>query len=49
MSHALLCQETVVVPDAVPTYVIVYIHQDLYGNTQIEHIENLELGGYSNP
>lgn len=41
-NYAILCQATVVYPDAEPYYAIVYIAQGLEGQTEVMEIENLE-------
>lgn len=41
-NYAILCQATVVYPDAEPYYAIVYISADLEGQAEIMEIENLE-------
>lgn len=42
MNYCVLCEATVVVPDAEPTYAVVYIYEDLEGNAQITDILNFE-------
>ena len=44
-NHAVLCQATVVYPDAQPYYVILYLYQDLQGNVSILNIANFDIGG----
>lgn len=41
-NYAILCQATVVYPDAEPYYAIVYVSADLNGQAEIMEIENLE-------
>lgn len=41
-NYAVLCQATVVYPDAEPYYAIVYVSADLEGQAEIMEIENLE-------
>lgn len=41
-NYRILCEATVVVPDAEPKYVIVTINEDLDGNAEILDISNLE-------
>ena len=43
-NHAFLCQGTVVVPNAVPTWKIVYLYQDLQGNVSVLDIEDFDFG-----
>lgn len=43
-NYAVLCQATVVVPDAVPSYVIIYIYRDLEGNASILNIADFDIG-----
>lgn len=42
MNYCVLCEATVVVPDAEPTYAVVYIYEDLEGNAEITDILNFE-------
>ena len=44
MNHAFLCQATVVYPDAVPYYAIVYLYQDLEGNVTVLNIADFDIG-----
>lgn len=41
MNYCLLCKVTMVVPDAVPSYALVYVYQDLAGNAQLVGIADL--------
>ena len=43
-NHAILCQTAPVVPDPVPSWVILYLYEDLQGNVSVLDIEPLELG-----
>ena len=43
-NHAFLCQGTVVAPDAVPAWKIVYLYQDLEGNVSVLDIEDFDFG-----
>ena len=43
-NYAILCQATVVVPDAVPSWKILYLYEDLEGNVSVLGIGDLELG-----
>ena len=42
-NHAVLCRATVVVPDAVPFWAILYLYEDLEGNVTVMKIEPLAL------
>ena len=44
LNHAILCEASVVIPDAEPYYAIVYIYEDLEGNAEILQIVALEEG-----
>lgn len=41
-NYAVLCEATVVYPDAEPYYAIVYLYEDLGGNSELTDIINLE-------
>ncbi len=43
-NHAFLCQATVVTPDAVPSWVIVYLYEDLEGKVSIINIADFDIG-----
>ena len=43
-NHAILCQATVVYPDAQPYYVIIYLYEDLEGNVSILNIADFDIG-----
>ena len=43
-NHCLLCKAAVVVPDAVPKYVLIYIYEDLRGNASIMNIADFDFG-----
>ena len=43
-NHAILCQATAVYPDAAPTYVIVYLYENLEGNVEILNIADFDIG-----
>ena len=47
-NHAILCQATVVVPDAEPFYAIVYLYEDLQGNVSVLDIEEFDFGALCN-
>jgi len=42
-NHCFLCKATVVVPDAVPYYTLVYIYEDLDGNAVITDIMDVNI------
>ena len=46
-NYCLLCQATVVYPDAQPYYVLMYLYQDLSGNVEIMNIADLDLGYFA--
>ena len=48
-NHCFLCRATVVYPNAVPKLVLVYIYQDLSGNTKITNIVDLDIAALSVP
>ena len=43
-NHAILCQATAVVPDAVPAWKILYLYEDLQGNVTVLSIGDLDIG-----
>ena len=43
-NYAILCQATVVVPDAVPTWKVVFLYEDLEGNVSILNIADFDFG-----
>ncbi len=43
-NYAFLCQGTVVVPDAVPSWKVVYLYADLEGNASVLEIADVVLG-----
>lgn len=43
-NHAILCQATVVVPNAVPSWKIIYLYEDLQGNVTILNIADFDAG-----
>ena len=45
-NHAFLCQATVVVPDAVPEWAVVYLYQDLQGNVSVLDIGGFDVGAF---
>ena len=42
-NYAFLCKGTVVYPDALPYWYILYVYEDLQGNVKVLDVENLEL------
>lgn len=42
-NYAFLCRLTVVYPDAVPTYALVYVYQNVEGECQLARVENIEF------
>ena len=43
-NHAVLCQATVVYPDAKPTLVILYLYEDPEGNVQLLNVSDFDIG-----
>ena len=43
MNHCFLCKATVVAPDAVPAFKLVYIYEDLEGNATVSSIADLNI------
>lgn len=43
-NHVFLAQSTVVYPGAQPTYVLVYLYQDLQGNVTLLNVADLDVG-----
>ena len=43
-NHCFLCKATVIYPDAVPSYALVYVYEDLQGNCEITDTSEVELG-----
>lgn len=44
MNYCILCEATVVYPDAQPYYALVYIYQDLQGKASVTNIVKLDIG-----
>ncbi len=44
VNHAILCQATVVYPNAQPVWTIVYLYQDLTGRAVILNIAGFDIG-----
>lgn len=49
MNYCILCQITPVVPDATPTWALVYIYADLQGNAEITNVYDLYVDRHSAP
>ena len=49
MNYCILCQITPVVPDAVPTWALVYIYADLQGNAEITNTYDIYTDRHSTP
>ena len=49
MNYCILCQITPVVPDAAPTWALVYIYADLQGNAEITNVYDLYIDRHSTP
>ena len=47
--YCILCQITPVVPDAAPTWALVYVHADAQGNAEITNIYDLYIDRHSTP
>lgn len=45
-NHCFLCLSRVVIPDAIPKYVLVFIYEDLQGNAQIMNIADFDFGSF---
>ncbi|MBR5009367.1 MAG: hypothetical protein IKY06_01885 [Clostridia bacterium] len=48
-NHCFLAQATVVYPGAEPYYVLIYIYEDLEGDTEILNIYDLDISAFSQP
>ena len=48
-NYCILCQITPVVPNATPTWALVYIHADLDGNAEITNVYELYIDRHSTP
>ena len=48
-NYCILCQITPVVPDATPTWALVYIYADLDGNAEITNVYELYIDRHSTP
>jgi len=49
MNYCILCQIVPVVPDAAPTWALVYIYADLEGNAEITNVYDLYIDRHSTP
>lgn len=49
MNYCLLCEKTPVVPDAQPSYALVYIYDGISGERQILKIEDIEFDAFETP
>ena len=49
MNYCILCQITPVVPNAAPTWALVYIYADLQGNAEITNVYDLYIDRHSTP
>ena len=49
MNYCILCQITPVVPNATPTWALVYIYADLQGNAEITNVYELYVDRHSTP
>ena len=48
-NHCFLCKATVIYPDAVPSYKLVYIDQDLQGDATVTQVADLDIASLSVP
>lgn len=48
-NYCILCQVTPIVPEAVPTWNLVYIYADLQGNAEIMNVYELYIGEHAYP
>lgn len=48
-NYCILCQVTPVVPDAQPTWALVYIYADLQGNAEILNVYELYIARHAQP
>lgn len=46
MNYCLLCEKTLVVPDAQPSYALVYINDGINGEKQLLKIEDIEFSAF---
>ncbi len=45
-NHCFLCLSRVVIPDAIPKYVLVFIYEDLQGKTEIMNFADFDFGSF---
>jgi hypothetical protein len=45
-NHYFLCLSRVVIPDAIPKYVLVFIYEDLQGSAKIMNIADFDFGSF---
>lgn len=45
-NHVFLAQATVVYPDAQPTYVLIYLYEDLQGQVTLLNVADLDIGAF---
>lgn len=45
MNHCFLCKSNIVIPDAVPTFCLVYIYEHLDGQAEITQVKGLDIAG----
>ena len=43
-TYCFLCRSTVVVPDAEPSYCLVYVYKDVKGNAQVLGVSDIAFG-----
>ena len=45
-NHCFLCLSRVVIPDAIPKYVLVFIYEDLQGKAEIMNFADFDFGSF---
>ena len=45
-NHCFLCLSRVVIPDAIPKFVLVFIYEDLQGKTEIMNFADFDFGSF---
>ena len=45
-NHCFLCLSRVVIPDAIPKYVLVFIYEDLKGNAEVMNFADFDFGSF---
>ena len=48
-NHCFLCKATVIYPDAVPSYALVYVYEDLEGHASVTQITDIDIAALSAP